>query len=423
MKIAAIIFLIALSACFSASETAYTALTLIDQKTLERKRGRRAKAALYFCKHTDLLLTTVLIGNNIANICLTALVTSLTIETFGSYAVGYATGILTLTLLIFGEISPKQIAMNKSLPIALWSAIPLRVLSIILFPLIRFFRLITLIINKIFGSGSRHTLTAEGLRQVTDAAEDAGVVDSYESDLMQRAIHFSETTVKAIMTHRTEVFSLPDTMTYREAYSRIIQSGFSRIPLWHGSKENITGVLLLKDVLHRQMGAKKKDQTLLSSLAKEPTFVSESMHMDDLFSLFKHQKLKIAVVLDEYGGFSGVVTMEDIVEQLFGEIYDEQEAYQGEMIAKSSRHPGSWIIQGEMPFAMFADNFPVRPEKDGDTDGTVAGYVLDRAGDIPKKGQEIKTAVGTFRILSMTRNRLDALLFTPAKPDGEDEKE
>lgn len=413
MEIALLFILLALSAIFSSSETAYTSLTIIDQKELETKKGRRAKDALYFCTHPDMLLTTVLIGNDLVNTALSALVTKITIERWGNAYVGAATGILTFVLLIFGEVSPKQIAMNRNLPIALAMSIPLRLFSRVIFPLIVFFHLLSKLINILFGSSRRGKLTEEGLRHVTDAAADAGVVDDYESGLMQRAIHFSETQIKAIMTHRTEVFSLPDSMTVRDAYVRIVQSGFSRIPVYHGSRENITGIILLKELLKNGLVDKKKLDTPLSAWAKTPHFVPETMHMDDLFFQFKHQKQKIAIVLDEYGGFAGVVTMEDIVEQLFGEIYDEQETYQGELVIPSSHYPGSYIIHAELPFQSLADTFHFHPSKDEDTDGTVAGYLLDVIGDIPHAGQVVETRWGAFKVLSMSRNRVDTVLFTP----------
>ena len=228
----------------------------------------------------------MLIGNDLVNTALSALATKVTIELWGNAYVGVATGILTFILLVFGEVSPKQIAIHKNLSIALAMAIPLRTLTIILFPVIWFFGGLTLLINKVFGSADRKKLTEDGLRHMTDAAEDAGVVDEYENDLMQRAIHFSETQVKAIMTHRTEVFSLPDSMTFREALPRIIQSGFSRIPVYHGSHENITGVILLKEILQQETRRKISGEPL-SALAAKPDFVPESMHMDDLFFRFK----------------------------------------------------------------------------------------------------------------------------------------
>ncbi len=422
MEIALALILLALSAFCSGSETAFTSLTLIDQKELEKKKGLRARTALYFCQHPDLLITTALISNNIVNISLSALVTKVTMEKLGSTYVGVATGILTFVLLIFGEISPKQIAMYRNLPIALMVAIPMRFVSIILFPAIWLFSRLTILLHHIFGTSTRGKLTEDSLRHVTDAAEDAGVVDEYENGLMQRAIHFSETQVKAIMTHRTEVFSLPDTITYREAYSRIVQSGFSRIPVYHGSRENISGVLLLKELLRKDVNEKGRLNLPLSALALKPHFVPESMHMDDLFFQFKHQKQKIAIALDEYGGFSGVVTMEDIVEQMFGELYDEQEAFQGELMVKSSSYPGSYVIQAEMPFMTLADSFDLHPTKEEDTDGTVAGFLLDIIGDIPQTGQSVETRFGTFRVLTMTRNRMDTVLFTPILDEQQEEE-
>lgn len=416
--IAAIILLLFFSAAFSATETAYTSLSIIDQKILETKRSKSARIALGFCRNSDMMLTTVLIGNNLVNISLSALVTSLVIDQWGNHYVGAATGILTLTLLVFGEISPKQIAMHNSLGIALAAAIPLKILTTILFPIVWCFRQLMRFINFLFRGSDTKKLTASSLMHITNAAEDEGVVDQYESDLMQRAIYFSETQVRTVMTHRTEVFSMDDCLTIKDAFPRMVQSGYSRVPLYHGNHENITGILVLKDLLSAQV--EKGNSMKISMLAKAPQFVPDTMHIDDLFTHFKHQNLNMAIVLDEYGGFSGVVTMEDIVEQLFGEIYDEHEKQEGELIVPSTHAPGSYIVQADTPLQQFIETLSVADGQSAFKSGTVASYLLDVTGDIPRIGQIITVPIGTFKILSMTKNRVDSVLFTPSpSPDFE----
>ncbi|MFA7119480.1 MAG: hemolysin family protein, partial [Sphaerochaetaceae bacterium] len=260
-------------------------------------------------------------------------------------------------------------------------------------------------------------LTVEGLMHLTDAAEDQGVVDEYENGLMQRAIRFSETQVRTVMTHRTEVFCLSDTLTIKEAFPLMVDKGFSRVPIYHRSHENIIGILLLRDLLKAQV--EHKENNLIGFLTKKPHFVPEQMHVGDLFFQFKHEKLNMAIVLDEYGGFSGVVSMEDVVEQLFGEIYDEHEKQQGELIVKKAGTAKTYIVQADTPFLQFADTLDLSHRKEDVRIGTLAAYLINKTGDIPKKGDFITTELGTFKVLSMTGNRLDTLEFTPCEDDYE----
>ncbi|MFA6845605.1 MAG: hemolysin family protein [Sphaerochaetaceae bacterium] len=414
----AIVILLLLSGLFSATETAYTSLSIIDQKILESKHSKSAKIAFQFCKKSDILLTTVLICNNVVNIAASAIVTTYTINRWGNNYVGYATGILTLFLLLFGEISPKQIALNNNMEIALFMAIPLKALTLILFPIVWLFQRFSLLLSIIFRrKGGKKALTVEGLMHLTDAAEDQGVVDEYENGLMQRAIRFSETQVRTVMTHRTEVFCLSDTLTIKEAFPLMVDKGFSRVPIYHRSHENIIGILLLRDLLKAQV--EHKENNLIGFLTKKPHFVPEQMHVGDLFFQFKHEKLNMAIVLDEYGGFSGVVSMEDVVEQLFGEIYDEHEKQQGELIVKKAGTAKTYIVQADTPFLQFADTLDLSHRKEDVRIGTLAAYLINKTGDIPKKGDFITTELGTFKVLSMTGNRLDTLEFTPCEDDYE----
>jgi CBS domain-containing protein len=247
------------------------------------------------------------VGNNVVNISVSALVTTFAIEYFSSQAVGYATGLLTLVILIFGEITPKQLALTHNMKIAVFMAYPIRFISIVLFPVVWLLRQFSSLITRLFASHAEPAITTEGVMHMVDAAEDEGLVDQYESDLMQRAIHFSETQVRTIMTHRTNVFCISDELTIRDAFPSIVKSGFSRVPVFHASAENIIGIVLVRDILRAQL-EKRMDKSI-STILRKPIFVPEQMHLEDVFFLFKKDKLQQAIVLDEYGGFSGVVTM------------------------------------------------------------------------------------------------------------------
>ena len=415
-QLTVIIILLILSGVFSATETAYTSLSFVQLKTLENRKKRASKLAYKLALQRDMLITTVLVGNNVVNISVSALVTTFAIEFFSNRAVGYATGLLTLLILIFGEITPKQIALTHNMKIAILMAYPMRFLSIMLFPVVWVLRHFSYMITRLFASKAEPHITTEGVMHMVDAAEDEGLVDQYESDLMQRAIHFSETQVRTIMTHRTNVFCLSDTLTLREAFPSIVNSGFSRIPVFHGSAENIVGIALVRDILRAQL--KKQMDKPLSSIMRNPIFVPEQMHLDDIFYLFKKDKLQQAIVLDEYGGFSGVVTMEDVAEQLFGELYDEHERRFPDRIVKQEQKPGTFLVMADTPFQQFLDELDLRDDQQRQKTSTVAAYLFDLIGDIPQEGELVQSTFGTFRIISMKGNRMEAVEFSPTIDDG-----
>ncbi len=416
VQLTIIFILLLLSAVFSATETAYTSLSFVQLKTLENRKSRASKLAYKLCLKRDELITTVLVGNNVVNISVSALVTTFAIEYFSNRAVGYATGLLTLVILIFGEITPKQLALIHNMKIAVFMAYPIKFLTTILFPVIWMLRHFSNLVSRLFSKHVEPSITTEGVMHMVDAAEDEGLVDEYEYDLMQRAIHFSETQIRTIMTHRTNVFSLDDEMTIREAFPSIVASGYSRIPVFHGSPENIVGIVLMRDILRNQL-VKKADRTL-ASIQRKPMFVPEQMHLDDIFYLFKKNKLQQAIVLDEYGGFSGVVTMEDVAEQLFGELYDEHERRYPDRIVEQEKTPGTYLVMADTPFQQFIDDLELDYDSQRGKTSTVAAYLLDLTGDIPEEGEVMQSPLGTFRIISMKGNRMESVEFSPAIDDG-----
>ncbi|KAF5053458.1 hypothetical protein DSECCO2_398140 [anaerobic digester metagenome] len=416
VQLTAIVILLLFSAVFSATETAYTSLSFVQLKTLENRKKRSSKLAYKLSQNRDALLTTVLVGNNVVNISASALVTTFAIEYFSSQAVGYATGILTLVILIFGEITPKQLALTHNMKIAVFMAYPIRFISIVLFPVVWLLRQFSSLITRLFASHADPAITTEGVMHMVDAAENEGLVDQYESDLMQRAIHFSETQVRTIMTHRTNVFCISDELTIRDAFPSIVKSGFSRVPVFHGSAENIIGIVLVRDILRAQL-EKRMDKSI-STILRKPIFVPEQMHLDDVFFLFKKDKLQQAIVLDEYGGFSGVVTMEDVAEQLFGELYDEHERRFPDRIVEREQMPGTFLVMADTPFQQFVDELDLSADYQKQRTSTVAAYVLELTGDIPQEGEVVQSPLGTFRIISMKGNRMEAVEFSPTIDDG-----
>ena len=403
-----IIVLILLSGVFSGTETAFTSISLIQKKELLKMKSKRAKLALALAEKPDLLLTSILIGNNGVNISVTSFVTTFVIDLFGSIYVGYATGILTLLVLIFGEITPKQIAITYNMKIVLFMAPIVRFLTIALFPLIYVIRAISNFFNNFFSKGKGQSLSIEGILNIFDAAEAEGVVDEYESDLVERVLYFSETQTKTIMTHRSNLFKISEDLTIKEAFTQIIESGFSRIPLHDKDPLNITGVLLLRDLL-KEIAAGNNDKQL-KEFKKEPLFVPESLHIDKLFTQLKVHNIQIAIVIDEYGVLSGIITLEDVVEELFGELYDEHEKIKPEAIVKVADR--KYIVQSEITVQSLIDELEIEiPNLDRSL--TVANYLMNESEKLLELEDVLDTTLGHFVITKMDGRKVLETSFIP----------
>lgn len=404
-----IVLLVGLSALFSGTETAFTSLSFMQVKELEHSGKKSALTAARLAKQSDLLLTTILIGNNLVNIAASAMLTSYTIRVFGNYAVGYATGVLTLVILIFAEITPKQIAIVHNKRICSFMAFPVKTLTIVLYPIIFIIRKISSFLTAFFVRGDRENISLQGILHVVEMAQDQGVVEDYENSLVQKVFRFDDIDVHAIMTHRTEVFSLERSVTVKDAVEPIIRSGFSRIPVYGKTPEHIIGILLTREVMQKKLDG--EDDLEIGELIHEPIFVPETRKAHEMFFIFKHNKLHMATVLDEYGGLAGIVTLEDVIEELFGELYDEHETGAVERISQYDEH--HYSIQGETPIQQVEDFFSIRIEHSRHV-GTISGFITEYTGKIPKPNQVIETEWGVFRIAAMKGNRINSLIFMPS---------
>lgn len=402
-----ILALIVLSAFFSASETAFTSLSFLQIRMLETSKGRLGKQTAILAKQSDVLLTTILIGNNIVNLSASALTTSYAISIGGSTAIGIATGILTFVILLFGEIAPKQLAIAHNTTVAKIATYPIRFFIIVLYPIVFVVKHISSLFTRFFTKKQKEKLSVDSLMHVVDVAEDEGIVDEYETSLVQRVLHFSEATVKSIMTHRTDVFSIPTNLTLEEAFPPVVNSGFSRIPVYEETPENITGILLIRDMLAAVVSGRVEET--VSNFMLPPIFVPETRKVDDMLFQFKKDKLQIAVVLDEYGGLSGIVSLEDIIEQLFGEIYDEHETGTEERIREDG---DGFIIQGDTSMQQIKDELDLDMEQ-VDPSCTLAAYLIDKLGAIPETLDFVETEMGTYTIVEMKGKRIEVVRFVP----------
>jgi len=248
-------------------------------------------------------------------------------------------------------------------------------------------------------------------------AQIQGTVEDYESTFVQNVFRFDDIDVHTIMTHRTDVFSINGDLTLDAVMPNVIESGFARVPVYGESPENIIGILLTRDLLKHIL--KKEGDRKVSDIIKTPIFVPETRKAHEMFAAFKINKLHMATVLDEYGGLSGVVTMEDVIEELFGELYDEHESGAEERILDMEN--GSFRIMGETSIQQLEDIFDLDVNHSKHV-GTVAGLIIEELGTIPGVKQTVTTNIGIFTIQSMRGNRIESVTFTPAlEPSDSDD--
>ena len=405
-EIVLLIILLMLSGFFSSTETAFTSLSLIQAQKLIDDYGKRGKRVQKLSQNPDILLTTLLIGNNLVNIGATALATKLTIAYFGNYALGYMTGALTLFILIFGEVTPKQIAMAKNMTICLKTSPIILFLSYLFRPFIWVITLISSTITRLFVSSDQRTLTLENLLQMVSMGENMGIVETYENQMVKNVFRINDTPIQGIITHRTDVFSLNSELKLSETFDTILESGFSRVPLFKDNPENIIGILLIKEII--RMNRNAMVDLRLRDLMHEPLFIPHSKKVNEVFTLFKQKNINIATVLDEYGGLAGIVTREDVIEEIFGELYDEHEIKETDKIISEDKN--TWIISGDTSFYAIHDKLDIELDHSKRI-LTISGYLIENIGRIPEEEEILEFEEGSYEILKIKTNRIDSLRF------------
>ncbi|MDA3852228.1 MAG: hemolysin family protein [Spirochaetaceae bacterium] len=403
--------LLLLSGLFSSLETAFTSLTPYDVEDLFQKNRRRGRIVKRLSNHSDILLTTLLIGNNLVNIGASALATTMTIELFGSQFVGIMTGGLTLVVLIFCEVTPKQIALANNKRLASSLAIVVLILSWIFRPFIWIITAVSNLLTSLFTDEDRSHFTLNNLLHMVKMGENLGIVKTYEKQMVKNVFRIDDTPVQAIMTHRTETFCLDREVNSEDVYRDIIEQRIRRIPLYKDEPENIVGILLVKNFLKERLD--RPEGFSLKELEEKPLIIPRSCKVNQLFSLFKKENLNIAVVLDEYGGLDGVVTIHDVVQEIFGDLDDEGEERDPEKIIQSKN---GWVIQGDADFYDIKDALGIELVHNKGI-LTIGGYLLEKLGHIPDKGEAIKLPEGTFVIQDIQNNRIESIFFN--KNDSE----
>lgn len=380
MMVGALVVLLILSAFFSATETAFSCVNKIRLKSWadndEGKRGRRAKRCLALAEDYDKLLTTILIGNNIVNIASTTVATVFFTGVIGEAGPATATVVMTLLVLTFGEVTPKSIAKERAEGFAMFATPIMRVLVKLFTPLAFLFGVLKSWMAKLFKAPAEEGITDEELTAMVTQAEDEGGLDSHESQLIRAAIEFDDLEVGEILTPRVDIEGVEDTAGADEIAARFAETGYSRLPVYHETIDSIVGVIHEKDFY----AARSRGLTDLSSLVKEVICTTSNTKISDLMRVLQANKNHMAVIVDEYGGTEGIVTLEDILEELVGEIWDEHD----EVIENFQKNPdGSYTIACSADLTDLYDLFSLKGECDS---ATVSGWVLEQFGRIPDVG-------------------------------------
>lgn len=411
--LAALAALIALSAYFSATETAFTSLNRIRLKTRADDGDKRAARTLALAADYDRLLSTLLIGNNIVNNVATTIGAVLFIKLIGG-AKGptVSATVLTVVILVFGEVTPKSLAKERPEAWAIVATPLLRVLAVVLTPVNFLFTQWKKLLRVLLRHQADDGITEEELMGMVDQAETEGSLDQHESDLIRNAIEFNDMEVSEILTPRVDLEALADTATMEEAAAMYASSGFSRLPIYHDSIDNIIGVLHEKDFYAAYCRGVKR----LSELKSSVLYTTETARISDLLRQLQQHKVHMAVVVDEYGGTQGIVTMEDIMEELVGEIWDEHDEVIEEFRKQSD---GSYLVACSADLDDLYDLFDMKPSEEYDA-SSVSGWVMEEIGRVPDVGDRFQADGLDVCVTRVEHRRVMEIRVRPLPPEREE---
>ena len=411
--LAALVALVALSAYFSATETAFTSLNRIRLKTRADDGDKRAARTLALAADFDRLLSTLLIGNNIVNNVATTIGAVLFIQLIGpGKGPTVSATVLTVVILIFGEVTPKSLAKERPEAWAIVATPLLRVMAVLLTPVNFLFTQWKKLLRVLLRHQDDDGITEEELMGMVDQAETEGSLDQHESDLIRNAIEFNDMEVSEILTPRVDLEALADTATMEEAAAMYADSGFSRLPIYHDSIDNIIGVLHEKDFYAAYCRGVKR----LSELKSSVLYTTETARISDLLRQLQQNKVHMAVVVDEYGGTQGIVTMEDIMEELVGEIWDEHDEVIEEFRKQSD---GSYLVACSADLDDLYDLFDMKPGQEYDA-SSVSGWVMEEIGRVPDVGDRFQADGLDVCVTRVEHRRVMEIRVRPLPPEKEE---
>ena len=415
-----LVILVAFSAFFSASETAFSSLNQIRLKSRADDGDRTAARVLAMSEQYDKLLSTILIGNNIVNIAAASIGTILFTQMLGAErGATVSTIVLTIIVLIFGEVTPKSLA--KEMPEKVATAVSpfLVLLMTLMTPLTWLFTQWKKLLGHFVHSGEADTITEGELMTMVSEAENDGELTDRESELIRSAIEFDDVEVEEILTPRVDVVAVADDISLEELAQTFAESGYSRLPVYHGTIDNIIGVVHEKDFYI----ARLKKATKIEDLVAPTLYTTGSTQISQLLRTLREQHHHMAVVVDEYGGTEGIITLEDILEELVGEIWDEHDEVTEDFRKQSD---GSWLVSGSASVDDLFETLDLPEDEDIDSN-TVNGLVQEKTCHLPKVGDHFSLGEYDGVVTRTARRRVTEVRLTPADPaaapDSPDEKE
>lgn len=417
IQLISLVILLMLSAFFSSAETALTTVNKIRMRKLSEEGDARARTVLRITDNSGKMLSAILIGNNIVNISASSIATTLAIDLLGSKGAGIATGILTLLILVFGEISPKTIATIHADSISLAYARTIDVLMKILTPVIFAVNQIAMLFLKILRidpNGDHNAMTEEELRTIVDVSHETGVIETEEKEMINNLFDFGDAQAKEVMVPRIDMTFASVDSTYEELIEIFREDKFTRLPVYEDTTDNVIGIINMKDLLLYD----DKEGFCVRDILRKPYYTYEHKNTADLFMDMRSSSISVAIVLDEYGATAGLITLEDLLEEIVGEIRDEYDT--------DEEDPVVWLgdreyeILGSQNLEDLCEELGLKFESE-DYD-SIGGYVIGLLDHFPKEGESIVTEDGVEMIVeSMDKNRVEKIRMV--LPEPEEEKE
>lgn len=402
-QIILLIVLLFFSALFSASETALMSLSKIRVRHMVESKVRGAKIVSKMIDNPNKLLSGILIGNNIVNIGASALATKLAMDFFGAAGVGIATAIMTVLVLIFGEITPKSLAANNAEKVSLKVSRLISIIIKLLNPIIIIFTYITNFIIRMLSnkdSSRKPIITEEELKTMVDVSHEEGILELEEKQMIQNVFDFNSLKVKDVMTKRQDIVAVDIKCSYEQIKKVFIEEQFSRIPVYDEDIDNIVGMLYVKDLFYYNDGKNFK----IEKYIRDVYYTFESKPITQLFSNMQKNKISMSVVLNEYGGTEGIITTEDLVEEIIGEIVDEYDEHMSNIESINDRE---FVVKGTTRLEEVKEVIGINLQSKHLN--TISGYVIDIFGKFPKDGESIEQSNVKFIVEESGRNRIEKL--------------
>lgn len=410
-NIIALAVLILMSGYFSATETAFLSCNKTRLRTMAEKGNKRAALVNKLNESYDRLLSTILIGNNIVNLTAASIGTILFVRLYGDIGATVSTAVMTVLVLIFGEITPKNVAKDCPEKFAMFSAPIIRVLIWIFTPLNFLFGLWKKLVSKVLRLESDSKMSQEELLMLVEEVREGGTIDSEEGDLLKNAIEFNDMRAEDILTHRVDLEAVDVESTKEEIAEVFTQSKFARLPVYEDSIDNIIGILNMKD-FYDGTGITAKS---IRDIMTKPLFVLKSEKIDELLKLLQETKSQMAVILDEYGGTLGIVTLEDILEELVGEIWDEHDEVTEEYIPIGENR---WRVDCSVNLDDFCDFFGIETDS---TTISLGGWVMEQLGKVPEAGDSFEFECLSVSVVETDGQRV-TFIDVEKKPEEAEEE-